>query len=134
MGPANTTFDNTPPSGSPGILFGFVGGDQARPSRSSRARAPGGVLGNFVDLLRRRGAQPEGVVRDELGAGGVDEGCPVGHSGVGVLQRYGPQLRKPFGHVHWAGTEAATYWTGYMDGAVRSGEAAAREVLRALRR
>ena len=63
-----------------------------------------------------------------------DSGCPVGHSGRGILARYGPQLRKPFGHIHWAGTETAVYWTGYMDGAVRSGEAAAKEVLKALRR
>ena len=42
-----------------------------------------------------------------------------------VLHRYGPALRKPFRHVHWAGTETATYWNGYMDGAVRSGERAA---------
>jgi len=30
--------------------------------------------------------------------------------------------------VHWAGTETSTYWYGYMDGAVRSGERAATEV------
>jgi monoamine oxidase len=31
--------------------------------------------------------------------------------------------------VHWAGTETSPYWNGYMDGAVRSGERAAGEVL-----
>jgi monoamine oxidase len=34
--------------------------------------------------------------------------------------------------VHWAGTETSDYWAGYMDGAVRSGERAAKEVLAAL--
>jgi monoamine oxidase len=34
--------------------------------------------------------------------------------------------------VHWAGTETSPVWMGYMDGAVRSGERAAREVSRAL--
>ena len=34
------------------------------------------------------------------------------------------------GRIHWAGTETSTYWNGYMDGAVRSGERAAAEVLR----
>jgi monoamine oxidase len=38
VGPANTTFDNAPPMGAPGILFGFGGGAEAEPSRSSRAR------------------------------------------------------------------------------------------------
>jgi monoamine oxidase len=59
-------------------------------------------------------------------------GCPVGFTGPNVLRRYGPALRAPFRRVHWAGTETATFWNGYMDGAVRSGERAAKEVLAAL--
>ena len=55
----------------------------------------------------------------------------MGHTGRNVLVRYGPALRKRVGRIHWAGTEVATYWNGYMDGAVRSGEAAARAVLAA---
>jgi monoamine oxidase len=57
-------------------------------------------------------------------------GCPVGHTARNVLGRYGPALRRPVGRIHWAGSETATYWNGYMDGAVRSGERAARELLR----
>jgi monoamine oxidase len=37
------------------------------------------------------------------------------------------------GRIHWAGTETATVWTGYMDGAVRSGQRVAKEVARLLR-
>ena len=58
----------------------------------------------------------------------------VGHPGLKVRHRYGPYLRQRFGHVLWGGTEVATYWNGSRDGAVRSGEVAAREVLKALRR
>ena len=47
----------------------------------------------------------------------------------GTLLAYGTALREPVGRIHWAGTETSTYWNGYMDGAVRSGERAAREVL-----
>ena len=32
--------------------------------------------------------------------------------------------------VHWAGTETSQVWTGYMEGAVQSGQRAAREVVR----
>ena len=35
--------------------------------------------------------------------------------------------------LHWAGSETSTFWQGYMDGAVRSGERAADEVRKALR-
>ena len=44
----------------------------------------------------------------------------------------GPRCRQPVGRIHWAGTETSTYWNGYMDGAVRSGERAAQEVLAGL--
>ena len=42
--------------------------------------------------------------------------------------RYGPWLRKPVDDVFWAGTETADEWTGFLDGAVRSGQRAAAEV------
>jgi monoamine oxidase len=51
-----------------------------------------------------------------------------------VLLDFGPAIRAPVGRIHWAGTETSTYWTGYMDGAVRSGERAAAEVVPTLGR
>jgi monoamine oxidase len=135
LGPANTTFDNTPPSGSPGILFGFVGGDQARKfAKLSRSARRDAVLGNFVTYYGDEARNPKSSFEMDWTQEAWTKGCPVGHTGRNVLHRYGPQLRKPFGHIHWAGTEVATYWSGYMDGAVRSGEAAAKQVLGALRR
>ena len=56
-------------------------------------------------------------------------GCPVGIPRLGTLTAHGPAIRKPVHRIHWAGTETSTYWMGYMDGAVRSGERAAAEVL-----
>jgi monoamine oxidase len=50
----------------------------------------------------------------------------------GVLKSFGPALREPDGRLHWAGTETADVWNGYMDGAVRSGKRAAREVVESL--
>jgi len=135
QGPANTTFDNTPPSGSPGILFGFVGGAQARSfaklSRDARRKA---VLDNFVTYYGPEAANPKSSFELDWTQEAWTRGCPVGHTGRNVLHRYGHVLRKPVGHVHWAGTETSDYWNGYMDGAVRSGERAAKEVLGALRR
>jgi monoamine oxidase len=130
-GPANTTFDNTPPSGGPpGILFGFIGGAEAdraaRLSRSERRRA---VLANFVDFFGPEAARPTESFELDWTDEAWTRGCPVGHPTKGLLHRYGPLLRKPLGRIHWAGTETATYWNGYMDGAVRSGEDAARAIL-----
>ena len=49
-----------------------------------------------------------------------------------MLLDYGPAIRAPVGPIHWAGTETAIYWNGYMEGAVQSGDRAAAEVLAAL--
>jgi monoamine oxidase len=40
-------------------------------------------------------------------------------------------LREPAGRIHWAGSEYATEMHGLMEGAVRSGEHAAEQVLSA---
>jgi monoamine oxidase len=43
-----------------------------------------------------------------------------------------PNLSEPIGAIHWAGSELATSFPGYMEGAIDSGERTAAEVLRAL--
>jgi monoamine oxidase len=134
VGPANTTFDNTPPRGTPGILFGFVGGDEARAfARESPAERRRRVLDNFVTAFGDEARNPRNTFEMNWTEERWTRGCPVGHTGQSILRRYGPALRKANGRIHWAGTETATYWNGYMDGAVRSGERAAKEVLAALR-
>ena len=55
-------------------------------------------------------------------------GCP-GFLARGTLVEHGPAIAAPFGRVHWAGAEESTTWATYTEGAVRSGERAARAVL-----
>jgi monoamine oxidase len=57
------------------------------------------------------------------------KGCTMAHYAPGVLTKYGPLLRQPMGRIHWAGTETSTFSHGAIDGAVRSGERAAAEIL-----
>ena len=59
-------------------------------------------------------------------------GGPTAIYKPGTMTKWGSQIRTPHGRIHWSGTETSTYWTGYMDGAVRSGERASAEVLRLL--
>jgi monoamine oxidase len=54
----------------------------------------------------------------------------VGSMPPGVMTRFGHALREPIGHIHWAGTETAVEWAGYVEGALRSGIRAAEEVHR----
>ena len=65
---------------------------------------------------------------DEQYAGG----CYVSNFPPGVLTQFGEEIRRPFDHVYFAGTESATIWMGYMEGAIQSGERAAREILHTL--
>jgi monoamine oxidase len=51
--------------------------------------------------------------------------------GPGTWTSYGRALREPVGRIHWAGTETATRWMGYFDGAIQAGRRAAAEVIAA---
>jgi monoamine oxidase len=135
VGPARTTFDNSPPDGSLGVLLGFVGGSAYAPwgpLPADQRRAQ--VLESFVAFVGDQARAPADYFERDWTKERWTRGCPVAHTAPGVLTRYGPWLRRAVGKVHFAGTETADYWLGYMDGAVRSGERAAREVLAALRR
>jgi monoamine oxidase len=134
-GPASTIFDNSPPDASIGVLFGFIGGSSYAawaklPADQRRAQ----VLERLAAFVGDEARVPVGYIEQDWTKERWTRGCPVAHAGPGVLTKYGPWLRRPVGKVHFAGTETADYWLGYMDGAVRSGERAAREVLAALRR
>ena len=112
-----------------------MGGAQARRfAKRSRAQRREAVLGNFVSYFGDEARNPRSSFELDWTQEAWTRGCPVGHTGRNVLHRYGhaaAQARR----AHPLGRDRdATYWNGYMDGAVRSGEVAAREALKALRR
>jgi monoamine oxidase len=126
----NATFDDTPPGGSPGVVFGFVGGDKSRAFNAlPPANRKAAVLAQFTQFFGAPAANPIDYLESNWAGERWSRGCPVGIAGPGVYTGYGAALRQPVGKIHWAGTETSTYWNGYMDGAVRSGERAAAEVL-----
>ena len=131
--PISVSFDDSPPGGKPGVVFGFVGGDNARryarmPARDRRAA----VLSQLASFFGPEARHPRDFFETSWSQQQWTRGCPVGIPAVGSFVSYGPHLREPVGQIHWAGTETATYWNGYMDGAVSSGERAAAEVLAGL--
>jgi monoamine oxidase len=129
-GPVNACFDDSPPDGSPGALFGFVGGDEARRYRAlSRADRRAAVLKNFADYFGPQALQATRFFDTDWPGAKWSRGGPVGIAKPGLLVARGAALRDPVGPIHWAGTETSNYWNGYMDGAVRSGKRAAREVM-----
>jgi monoamine oxidase len=132
-GPARVTFDNSPPDGSPGVLLGFLEGRLAREwggrPAGERRRA---ILAGHARLFGERAARPERFVERVWAEEEWTRGCYGCLMTTGGWTEYGRALRAPVGPLHWAGAETATVWSGYMDGAVRSGERAAGEALAAL--
>jgi monoamine oxidase len=132
-GPVNVAYDDSPEDGSPGVLFGFVGGDEARGfygrPAAERRDAALGSLANYFGPKAREATQ---YFESTWPGNRWHRGGPVGIAGPGALVAHGHALKEPVGRIHWAGTETSSYWAGYMDGAVRSGKRAAAEVLGAL--
>ena len=131
-GPVQVTFDNTPRSGRPGAMMGFIEADDARELDAPTSEIRKRVIDNYVTYFGSKARDYRRFVIHRWDGDRWSRGCPVAFGPPGLLLEYGEAIRKPCGRIHWAGTETPTYWTGYMDGAVRSGERAAREVLNRL--
>ena len=133
QGPVGFTFDNSPPGGRPGVLLGFVAGSDARRlTGQSAAARRSAVLGSFEALFGAAAGRPRSLIEHNWSDEEYTRGCYGAYLPPGVWSDYGYALRAPVGRIHWAGTETAEVFPGYMDGAVRSGERAAVEVRRGL--
>jgi monoamine oxidase len=129
-GPVRTTFDNSPPEGTPGALFGFIGGKDANTwwQRRDHERR-GAVVDQLATYFGDEARDPLDYIEKNAASEEWIRGCPTAHWPTGVLLNFGPAIRKPVHRIHWAGSETSGFWVGYMDGAVRSGERVAHEVL-----
>ncbi len=130
---AEVTLDATPASGNPGVIASFTFGrvaeriDALAPAERRRA-----VLDAITARLGPRAASPSEVIETAWWTEEWTRGCSMAHFPPGILTRHGHLLRQPFERVHWAGTETSTTSHRAMDGAVRSGERAAAEILERL--
>lgn len=127
-GPVGLIFDDSPDDGATGALVGFLLGDEARAWADAPEDRREVVIAAFEESFGPPAADPE-AYEDHVWANDPhSRGCYAGNPPPGTLTSYGEALREPVGRLHWAGTETATQWTGYMDGAIRSGRRAAAEV------
>jgi monoamine oxidase len=122
--------DMTPEEGHPGLLIGFIEGHNAmawtgRP-REDRKKL---VVERLVSFLGPEAASPIDYEDQDWPADPWSRGCYGASMTPGIMTTVGKVIRQPHGRIHWAGTETSTKWTGYIDGAIRSGERAAAEVL-----
>ena len=127
------TYDNSPDDGSGrGVLVGLVVADQARRlgavDSSDQQRQ---ILASLGRLFGPDAAAPDALVIQDWNAQEWTRGCYAAHFPVDAWTSYGSAFREPCMRIHWAGTETSSAWHGYMEGALRSGSRAAREMLQA---
>ena len=131
-GPVSVVYDDTPEAGSLGVLVGFMEGEHARSwARRSPADRRAGVLARLADFFGEPAGRPRELLERSWAEEEYSGGCYGGYFPPGVWTSVGQALREPVGRLHWAGTETATDWNAFMEGAVQSGERAADEVLAA---
>jgi monoamine oxidase len=128
--PIDVTLDTSPPVGEVGVLAGYVGGNKARQLGMLSPKERRDVA---IDMFATRFGPRARTPVDYADLNWADEewtrGASMAHFPPGVLTGYGRLLAQPIGRIHWAGTETATVSHGTIDGAVRSGERAADEIL-----
>lgn len=130
--PFSPVFDASPADGSCGFLVGFfVGPEAVRWSGDPEGRRRA-VIDALVAAFGPEAAHPVDYVDHDWIADPWSEGCYVGLPAPGALTELGRALRAPHGRVHYAGTETAEAWISCIEGALQSGERAAREVAGAL--
>lgn len=127
---AEVTIDASPPDAACGVLACFrFGGVAERAVSVPEADRRQAVIDSLAARFGPKASSPSVVVETAWWEQQWSRGCSTAHLPPGYLTRYGHLLREPFGLVHWAGTETATMSHGAVDGAIRSGERAAKEVL-----
>lgn len=154
QGPVKVAFDATPPEGGlsyrgrptvlpadrdagssggrPGILLGFLDGPESlRLGELSMERRRAAVLSSFARYVGPRALEPVAYLERDWNAEEWTRGCYGAHLPPGAWTQVGAALREPVGRIHWAGTETAERWCGYIDGAISSGDRAAAELLAA---
>ncbi|MDT0532350.1 FAD-dependent oxidoreductase [Micromonospora sp. DSM 115977] len=129
-GPVTETVDNSIPASPRGVLTAFSYGPEANALRRMPPQArQASLLDALAAVVGPAARRPEEFVEYDWSADEWTRGCFCGAPTLGSWCGYGPELRQPVGRVHWAGTETATRWAGYLDGAIEAGERAAAEIL-----
>jgi monoamine oxidase len=118
-GPVTLTFDSSPRDGGAGVLTCFVGGEDAR---VFARRDPGERRAAVVRQVGELFGGPAPADHAEQQWGLEPGGAPTQNFGPGGWTAHGEKLRAPLGRIHFAGTETATHWPGYMEGALQSAE------------
>lgn len=128
--PVTLTIDACTDTADPGIMCVITEGVAARKlTRLDEEERKAAVIGELVDRFGKKATQHVEYHEQNWTVEKYSGGGMISHTPTGVLTEYGPALRKPCGRIHWAGSESSATMCGWIDGAIRSGERAAAEVM-----
>jgi len=135
-GPVSYSIDDTKYDGTFPAIMGFVVGENARIwSQKTKEERRKAIAEQYArcfatdEALKSVGYLEKNWMDEEY-----SRGCYLAYSPPGIITQFGTVLRERVGSIHFAGTELATKWMGYMDGAIQSGERAAYQVLLQLKK
>lgn len=132
--PAPVTIDGCTDSGSPGVLCVIIEGPTARELTAMQAdERRAAVLRSLAERFGTKANSPVDYMEQNWTTERYSGGGMISHAPPGVYTEFGPALRAPCGRIHWAGTESSAVMCGWVDGAIRSGERAAAEVMQCVR-
>ena len=136
-GPITLIRDTSDPDAGVYALTCFVLANVGRacsqlPAAQRRAEVLEQVTQMYTDVNRELIYAPVEVFEQEWAKEEWSKGCPCPVTPPGVLSTVGHAIGEPHGNVHFVGTETSVVWKGYMEGAVRSGERGAAEVVEAI--
>jgi monoamine oxidase len=131
--PASPCFDVSPPNSPFGLIAGFFEADHAvHVGDSSKEHRREQVVAMLAEHFGEQALNPLDYVDEDWTKEEWSKGCYGAFAPPGVMTHYGNWLRTPHHTIHWAGTETANEWAGYIEGALQAGERAAQEVLRGI--
>ncbi|MCW2664259.1 MAG: monoamine oxidase [Mycobacterium sp.] len=129
---ATLTIDACTDTGTPGIMCAITEGPAARRMCTlNAAERKAAIIGELVDRFGEKARVPLEYHEQNWTTERYSGGGMISHAPTGVLTEFGYTLRQPCDRIHWAGTETSTIMCGWVDGAIRSGERAAAEVMSA---
>jgi monoamine oxidase len=128
-GPLLSTVDDSPPDESAGVLTGFVTGAAASTFGELSPTSQWDVAVQHIRRLFPQLPPPTRCTVSNWPAEKYSKGCYAALFGPGDWLRLGPTLTTPHGRIHWAGTETSLEFFGLMEGAVRSGQRVASELI-----
>ncbi|GAA0298923.1 NAD(P)/FAD-dependent oxidoreductase [Kineococcus aurantiacus] len=122
-------YDNTLHGDDRGTLVAFVADEKADavlalPEAERRAA----VLDSVAQFLGDEAREPVAYYESDWGSEEWTRGAYAASFDLGGLARYGADQRTPVGRIHWACSDLAAEGYQHVDGALRSGRAAAADV------